>query len=69
LDAGEIAGAAVDVVADEPMHASNPLLRARNCVITPHMAWASLAARRRLMAATVENIAAFLRGMPINVVS
>ena len=69
LNAGEIAGAAVDVVSEEPMREANPLSRARNCVITPHMAWASLAARRRLMATTVDNIAAFLRGAPINVVN
>jgi glycerate dehydrogenase len=69
LNAGELAGAAVDVVSEEPIAAANPLLRARNCIITPHMAWGSLAARKRLMAATVENIGAFLRGSPVNVVS
>jgi glycerate dehydrogenase len=69
LDAGEIAGAAVDVVSVEPMRPDNPLLGARNCVITPHIAWASLAARRRLMAATACNIAAFLSGQPINLVN
>ncbi|HXQ24655.1 MAG TPA: D-2-hydroxyacid dehydrogenase [Candidatus Acidoferrales bacterium] len=69
LNAGVLAGAAVDVVAVEPMRADNPLLTARNCVITPHIAWASLAARRRLMATTVQNVAAFLAGQPINVVN
>jgi glycerate dehydrogenase len=68
LAARRIAAAAVDVVADEPIVASNPLLHAPNCIVTPHMAWASLAARRRLMDATCENIAAFLRGAPINAV-
>jgi glycerate dehydrogenase len=68
LDGGQLAGAGLDVVAVEPMRADNPLLGARNCVITPHMAWASLAARRRLMAATVSNVKAFLSGHPINVV-
>jgi glycerate dehydrogenase len=69
LDGGQLAGAGLDVVAVEPMRADNPLLRARNCVITPHMAWASLAARRRLMAATVANVRAFLSGHPMNVVN
>jgi glycerate dehydrogenase len=69
LNAGRLAGAGLDVVAVEPMHADNPLRTARNCVITPHMAWASLAARRRLMAATVANVAAFIAGRPIHVVS
>ncbi len=69
LNKGQLAGAALDVVAVEPMRADNPLLCARNCVITPHMAWASLAARHRLMAATVANVRAFLDGHPINVVS
>lgn len=69
LNAGVLAGAAVDVVAVEPMLADNPLLTARNCIITPHIAWASLAARRRLMATTVQNVEAFLAGRPINVVN
>jgi glycerate dehydrogenase len=68
LDGGQLAGAGLDVVAVEPMRADNPLLHAHNCVITPHMAWASLAARRRLMAATVSNVKAFLSGHAINVV-
>jgi len=69
LNAGQLAGAAVDVVSVEPIGAENPLLRARNCMITPHLAWASLAARRRLMAQTARNIAAFLAGRPIHVVN
>jgi glycerate dehydrogenase len=69
LGAGHLAGAAVDVVSAEPIRPDNPLLRARNCIITPHMAWASLAARRRLMAATVENVRAFFAGRPTNVVN
>lgn len=69
LNNGRIAGAAVDVVAIEPIRADNPLLTARNIIITPHMAWAGLAARKRLMAATAENIRAFQRGKPVNVVN
>jgi glycerate dehydrogenase len=69
LNGGQLAGAGVDVISTEPMRPDNPLLRARNCIITPHMAWGSLAARRRLMAATVANVEAFLAGHPINVVN
>jgi glycerate dehydrogenase len=69
LNDNRIAGAAVDVVASEPIRADNPLLTARNCLITPHMAWGSLAARKRLMAATVKNVEAFLHGQPTNVVN
>ena len=69
LRAGRIAGAGLDVVAHEPMLAGNPLLTAPNCVFTPHIAWASLAARRRLMAIVVANLAAFKAGTPINVVN
>ena len=66
---GTIAGAAVDVVSKEPIEGDNPLLGAPNCLITPHMAWCSLAARRRLMKATADNVRAFLAGTPINVVN
>jgi glycerate dehydrogenase len=69
LNRGVIAGAAVDVVSAEPIRPDNPLLSAKNCLITPHMAWTSLDARRRIMQTTAENIAAFLAGRPINVVS
>jgi glycerate dehydrogenase len=69
LAAGSIAGAGVDVVSTEPMAADNPLLAAPRCLITPHMAWGSLAARRRLMASTVRNVEAFLAGRPINLVN
>jgi glycerate dehydrogenase len=69
LNAGRIAGAAVDVLAREPPVEFNPLLTAKNCLITPHLAWATQEARRRLMAITAANIAAFLRGEPINVVN
>lgn len=69
LNAQKIAGAALDVVSTEPIKPDNPLLKARNCIITPHIAWASLDARRRLMKATAENISAFIAGAPVNVVS
>ncbi|HQM48252.1 MAG TPA: D-2-hydroxyacid dehydrogenase [Candidatus Hydrogenedentes bacterium] len=69
LNRGAIAGAAVDVVSSEPIAPGNPLAGARNCLITPHIAWATLAARRRLMKTTAENIAGFIQGTPINVVN
>ena len=69
LNHGRIAGAGVDVLSEEPPPASNPLLRARNCIITPHLAWATRAARARLMKIAVENVRAFLDGRPQNVVS
>lgn len=69
LNAGKIAAAAVDVLSVEPPTADNPLFHAKNCVITPHHAWATLAARKRLMKTTEENIAAFLAGKPQNVVN
>jgi len=69
LNAGRIAGAAVDVAAKEPIPAESPLLTAKNCILTPHVAWAALEARRRLIATTAHNIAAFLAGAPANVVN
>jgi glycerate dehydrogenase len=69
LNCRQIAGAAVDVVSREPIAPDNPLLGARNCLITPHLGWATLAARRRLMAQTAANVAAFLEGAPVNVVN
>ena len=69
LNEGQIAGAALDVLSLEPPADDNPLLAAKNCLITPHLAWATQEARRTLMAVTAANIAAFLRGEPINVVN
>lgn len=69
LSSGQIAGAGLDVVAHEPMLPDNPLLNAPNCVFTPHLAWASLAARRRLMAIVAANVASYLSGAPINLVN
>ena len=69
LNEGRIAGAGLDVLSCEPPARDNPLLSAANCVVTPHIAWASLAARKRLFGAVVDNLAAFLAGRPVNVVS
>lgn len=69
LNSGRLAAAALDVVSQEPIRADNPLLTAKNCLITPHIAWAALAARRRLLAATVSNVASFLSGSPANIVN
>ena len=69
LNRGAIAGAALDVAAREPIPPDSPLLGAKNCIITPHIAWATLSARRRLMATTAKNIAAYLAGAPQNVVN
>lgn len=69
LTKGAIAGAALDVVSTEPIGADNPLLTAPNCIITPHMAWASLEARQRLMQTTVENVLAFSADTPQNIVN
>ena len=69
LESGKVAGAAVDVVSSEPISADNPLLKAKNCIITPHIAWAPKESRTRLMNTTIENLEAFIRGFPINVVN
>jgi len=68
LNSGRIAGAALDVLSSEPPSADNPLLSAKNCLITPHNAWAMRAARARLMKTAVDNVRAFLSGKPQNVV-
>ena len=69
LNDGTIAAAGIDVASAEPIVDSNPLLSAKNCFITPHYAWATLEARRRLMQTTVDNVNAFIAGQPINVVN
>ncbi len=68
LNQGVIAGAAVDVLSNEPPPADHPLLSAKNCIITPHLGWTSVAARRRLMSITVDNARSLLAGRPIHVV-
>ncbi len=69
LNAGQIAGLGVDVLATEPPLENNPLLSAKNCFITPHIAWATLEARQRLMKIAVQNIKAYLDAKPENVVN
>jgi len=68
LNSGKVRAAAVDVVAKEPIEADNPLLTAKNCIITPHMAWGALECRQRIMDTAVANLEAFLKGAPVNVV-
>lgn len=69
LNNGKVAGCAVDVLSTEPPRPDNPLLHAKNCIITPHISWASIECRRRIMTCTAENIRAFLRGEARNVVN
>ncbi|MEI6255891.1 MAG: D-2-hydroxyacid dehydrogenase [Planctomycetota bacterium] len=69
LNQGQIAGAGIDVLSVEPPPVSNPLLTARNCIITPHVAWATRNARRRLIEVTAANLRAFAAGQPQNIVN
>lgn len=66
LNTNKIAGAAVDVVSKEPIVAENPLLKAKNCTITPHIAWAPIEARQRLMQVATDNLKAFIAGHRLN---
>ena len=68
LNAGQIAAAGIDVLTQEPPRQGSPLITARHCYITPHIAWATLAARQRLMRIALENVKAFAAGKPQNVV-
>ena len=69
LNSGKIAAAGLDVVAAEPIRGDNPLLKAKNCIITPHISWAAKESRQRLMDCALENAKAFLAGAPVNVVN
>jgi len=69
LNSGRIAGAALDVLSVEPPPPDNPLLSARNCLITPHLAWAARGARARLLEVAAANVRGFLAGKPANVVN
>ena len=68
LDNDVIAGAGIDVLSVEPPHKDNPLFKAKNCIITPHIAWATREARSRLMNMAVQNVQGFTRGTPVNTV-
>ena len=69
LNSGKVYAAALDVVSTEPIRADNPLLTAKNCIITPHISWAAKEARQRIMDITVDNIRSFAKGTPNNVVN
>ena len=69
LECGKVAAAAVDVVSTEPISKDNVLLKAKNCIITPHISWATKEARERIMNTTADNIRAFIEGAPVNVVN
>jgi glycerate dehydrogenase len=69
LNEGRLAGAGLDVVAQEPILPDNPLLTAKNCLLTPHIAWATVEARRSLLEQAIANVASFLAGKPTNVVN
>ena len=69
LNSGKMGAAGLDVVYTEPIRADNPLLKAKNCIITPHISWAPKESRQRIMDTAVENVKAYLAGTPINVVN
>lgn len=69
LNSGKIAAAGLDVVSTEPIRGDNPLLKAKNCIITPHISWAPKESRQRIMDCAVQNAKAFLAGAPVNVVN
>ncbi len=69
LNSGKIAYAGVDVVSTEPIRSDNPLLKAKNCLITPHISWAPKESRARLMDIAVDNLRKFIQGAPVNVVN
>ena len=69
LNSGKVGAAGLDVVSTEPIKPDNPLLKARNCIITPHISWAPKESRQRIMDTTVSNVKAFIGGNPVNVVN
>lgn len=69
LNSGKIAAAGLDVVSTEPIKGDNPLLKAKNCIITPHISWAPVESRQRIMDCAVENLRAYVEGKPVNVVN
>ncbi|SFP34656.1 glycerate dehydrogenase [Oscillibacter sp. PC13] len=69
LNSGKVAAAGLDVVSTEPIRGDNPLLKAKNCIITPHISWGPKESRQRIMDCAVENLKAYLAGSPINVVN
>lgn len=69
LNCGKVYAAGLDVVSTEPIKPENPLLKAKNCIITPHISWAAKEARQRIMDITADNIRAFMDGAPVNVVN
>ena len=69
MNSGKVYAAGLDVVSTEPIKGDNPLLSAKNCLITSHISWAAQAARQRIMNITVDNVKAFMEGNPTNVVN
>ena len=69
LENGKVQAAALDVVSSEPIKSDNILLKAKNCIITPHISWATLEARKRIMEVTAANIKSVINGNPINIVN
>lgn len=69
LNSGKVYAAGLDVVSTEPIRGDNPLLKAKNCIITPHISWAPKESRQRIMDCAVENVKAYLQGAPIHVVN